>query len=164
MSVMNKIHLIINSKSYSIQADGNMPLLWVLRDILGLPGTKYGCGIGLCGCCTVLIDGEAIKSCITPIKECTDQPIMTIEGLPEDNSHPIQQAWLQGRVSQCGYCQPSQMLTALSFLTKNPNPTRSEIADALSPVLCRCGTYPRIIKAVQLASTMINHSTNSNGK
>ena len=156
---MSKLTLIINSKSYELSVDENMPLLWVLRDIIGMMGTKYSCGIGICACCTVLVNGQATKSCVTPVKRCIGKDILTIEGLPKDNSHPIQQAWLQEAVSQCGYCQPSQMLTALALLNKSPTPTEDEIHQALSPVLCRCGTYPRIIKATKAASELLKLST-----
>jgi isoquinoline 1-oxidoreductase alpha subunit len=129
-----------------------MPLLWVLRDVLGLTGTKYSCGIGVCGCCTVLIDGDAEQSCRIPVSEVRGREITTIEGLSVDGSHPIQQAWIAEQVAQCGYCQPGQIMAAVALLRRNPHPSPDEIRQAMDRVLCRCGTYPRILKAIQRAA------------
>jgi isoquinoline 1-oxidoreductase alpha subunit len=143
--------LTINQLSYQIEAEEDTPLLWVLRDSIGLTGTKYSCGIGQCGACTVLLDGEPIRSCTMPISMVGDQDITTIEGLSPDGSHPVQQAWLEAHVTQCGYCQPGQILNAVSLLEKNPNPSEGEIHQAMKNVLCRCGTYQRIRRAIHTA-------------
>ena len=140
--------LSINGKSYAVQAEPEMPLLWVLRDSLGLTGTKFGCGAGLCGSCTVLVDDEATRSCAAPVSTVTGKAITTIEGLSEDGSHPVQVAWLEGHVSQCGYCQPGQILTAVALLKKKPNPSAADVDAAMGRVLCRCGTYQRIRDAI----------------
>jgi aerobic-type carbon monoxide dehydrogenase small subunit (CoxS/CutS family) len=129
-----------------------MPLLWVLRDLLGLTGTKFSCGMGLCGSCTVLIDGEPTRSCITQVEDVTGKHITTIEGLSPDGSHPLQKAWIDGHVTQCGYCQPGQIMSAAALLQKNPHPTDEDIDSALGDVLCRCGTYQRIRKAIHRAA------------
>jgi len=141
--------LNINGKPVSLEAEAEMPLLWALRDLLGLTGTKYSCGVGLCGTCTVLIDGQPTRSCLTPVSSVTGKAILTIEGLSPEITHPLQQAWLEEQVTQCGYCQPGQLLTAAALLEKTPNPTEAEIDTAMSGVLCRCGTYPRIRRAIQ---------------
>jgi len=141
--------LTVNGQTYPTEADPAMPLLWVLRDLLGLTGTKYGCGIGLCGACTVHIDGQPRRSCITSVGGLAGSQITTIEGLSPDGSHPLQQAWLEENVTQCGYCQPGQIMTAVSLLTTNPNPTDAEIERAMADVLCRCGTYQRIRQAIR---------------
>lgn len=145
---MAPITLIVNNKPETVNVDPQMPLLWVLRDILGLTGTKFGCGIGLCGSCTVHVDGEAIRSCIQPVAEVAGKQVTTIEGLSPDRSHPVQKAWLAENVSQCGYCQPGQIMSAVALLNQNPNPTDDEIDKAMSRNLCRCGTYQRIRKAI----------------
>jgi len=129
-----------------------MPLLWVLRDLLNLTGTKFGCGMGLCGTCTVLMDGEAVRSCITPLSTAAGKSILTIEGLSTDGTHPLQRAWQEERVSQCGYCQPGQIMNAAALLDKNPNPTDADIDAAMTGNLCRCGTYDRIRKAIHHAA------------
>ena len=149
---MASITITINDKSSQIDVDPNTPLLWVLRDVLGLTGTKYSCGIGQCGCCTVHVDGEATRSCITPVSAVADKKITTIEGLSLDGSHPIQKAWIEVQAPQCGYCQSGQIMTAAALLAHNPKPSDEEIVKAMSGVLCRCGTYQRIIKAIQRAA------------
>ena len=146
---MSEFSLNINGEKQTVNVDGDTPLLWVLRDTLGYTGTKFGCGRGLCGACTIHIDGEATRSCVTPIDFVEDDvEITTIEGLSVDNLHPIQQAWLDGDVPQCGYCQSGQIMTASAFLTRNPNPNESEIDSAMKMNICRCGTYPQIKKAI----------------
>jgi aerobic-type carbon monoxide dehydrogenase small subunit (CoxS/CutS family) len=142
----------VNSTARTVDVDPDMPLLWVLRDVLGLTGTKYSCGIGMCGACTVHLDGEAVHACLLPVSDAAGKQVTTIEGLSPDGSHPLQQAWLAEQVSQCGYCQPGQIMTAAALLQKNPRPTDEEIKTAMSGALCRCGTYPRIIKAIRRAS------------
>ncbi len=152
--------LIVNNQEYRVDVAPDMPLLWALRDVIGLTGTKYSCGIGMCGSCTVHIDGEALRSCVVPVSDVVGRQIMTIEGLSSSNSfgvdqddrHPIQQAWLDENVSQCGYCQPGQIMTAVSLLNQNPTPTDSDIDEAMSATLCRCGTYQRIRRAIHRAA------------
>jgi isoquinoline 1-oxidoreductase alpha subunit len=144
--------LQINGQAYSVQAEAQMPLLWVLRDLLGLTGTKFSCGMGLCGSCTVLIDGEPTRSCVTQVESAAGKTITTIEGLSPDVSHPLQKAWLEERVTQCGYCQPGQIMNAVALLQKSPNPSDEEIDTAMGDVLCRCGTYQRIRKAIHGAA------------
>jgi isoquinoline 1-oxidoreductase alpha subunit len=150
--MMSPIELKINNKTYNFEADEQMPLLWALRDLLGLTGTKYSCGAGLCGACTVLVEGEPTRSCITPLSAVAGKRITTIEGLSEDGSHPLQKAWAEERVTQCGYCQPGQILNAAALLEKNPHPSDAEIDAAMANVLCRCGTYQRIRKAIHRAA------------
>jgi isoquinoline 1-oxidoreductase alpha subunit len=145
---MSHIELKVNEKTYNFEADEQMPLLWALRDLLGLTGTKFGCGAGLCGTCTVLVEGEPTRSCVTPLSAVLDKSIVTIEGLSEDGSHPLQRAWAAERVAQCGYCQPGQIMNAVALLQKNPNPSDADIDVAMANVLCRCGTYQRIRKAI----------------
>lgn len=142
----------LNAQPISIDADGDMPVLWVVRDLLALTGTKYGCGRGLCGACTVHLDGVAVRSCQLPLRAVAGRSITTIEGLSADGTHPVQRAWLELQVPQCGYCQPGQMMTAAAFLTGNPNPSAADIDAAMRGNLCRCGTYPRIRKAVARAA------------
>ena len=149
---MPPIELQINGQSYSLEADEQMPLLWALRDLLGLTGTKYSCGAGLCGTCTVLIDGQPTRSCVTPLSAVAGKAIKTIEGLSEDGSHPLQEAWGAERVTQCGYCQPGQLMNAAALLEKNPDPSDADIDAAMADVLCRCGTYQRIRKALHRAA------------
>lgn len=144
--------LRINQSDHPVKADPDTPLLWVLRDELALTGTKYGCGIGVCGSCIVLVDGKPVRSCVTPISQLEDHQITTIEGLSEDNSHPVQQAWEALQVPQCGYCQSGQILTAIALLEQVTEPSDEEIDQALSGVICRCGTYPRIRQAIKLAA------------
>ena len=147
-------HLTINGQKHTINAPEDMPLLWVLRDLLGLTGTKYSCGIGECGSCTVHIDGEASLSCITPISSIGNSKITTIEGLTSENKpHPLEKAWIKEQVTQCGYCQPGQIMAAAALLAENPEPTDEDIDNAMSGNLCRCGTYQRIRRAIHLAAT-----------
>jgi isoquinoline 1-oxidoreductase subunit alpha len=149
---MPSFDLQVNGKEYTIKAEAQMPLLWALRDLIGLTGTKFSCGEGLCGACTVLIDDEPVRSCITPLSSVAGKTITTIEGLSTDGSHPLQKAWLEERVSQCGYCQPGQIMNAAALLKKNPKPSDAEIDAALAGNLCRCGTYQRIRKAIHSAA------------
>ncbi|MEJ2659352.1 MAG: (2Fe-2S)-binding protein [Desulfobacteraceae bacterium] len=144
------IILEVNGKEYEVSASSDTPLLWVLREELELTCTKFGCGEGLCGSCTVHVDGQATRSCITSVGEVEGAKIVTIEGLPED--HPVKRAWLEAEVSQCGYCQPGQIMEAAALLRDNPMPADSDIDDAMSGNLCRCGTYPRIRKAIHMAA------------
>lgn len=146
---MALFELNINNQVYSVEADPDMPLLWVLRDVLHLTGTKYGCGKGLCGACTVHLENEAVRSCTLHVSTAVGNRITTIEGLSHDHSHPLQQAWISEQVSQCGYCQPGQIMNAAALLARNPNPTDEEINVAMHGNLCRCGTYQRIRKAIR---------------
>jgi aerobic-type carbon monoxide dehydrogenase small subunit (CoxS/CutS family) len=147
------ISLSLNGKMVSVDVDTSTPLLWVIRDNLGLTGTKYGCGIAQCGCCTVHLDGTAIRSCVTPISRVAGRSVTTIEGLASaGNLHPVQRAWIEAQVPQCGYCQSGQIMTAAAFLAKNPHPTPEQIDQAMAGNLCRCGTYQRIRHAVALAA------------
>jgi isoquinoline 1-oxidoreductase subunit alpha len=146
------ISLNINKKAYNIDVDPNTPLLWVLRDTLGLVGTKYGCGIAQCGACTVHLNGEAVRSCVTKVSRAVGQKVVTIEGLSADENHPVQKAWLEMDVSQCGYCQSGQMMSAAVLLKDNKNPTDADIDAAMGGNLCRCGTYLRIRSAIHLAA------------
>jgi isoquinoline 1-oxidoreductase alpha subunit len=149
---MARMNLLVNTKKYQIDVTPETPLLWVLRDTLGLTGTKFGCGMGLCGACTVHLDGDAARSCQTPVGSVGAKKITTIEGLSTDRSHPVQKAWIAEQVPQCGYCQSGQIMQAVAFLTKNPHPTRDEIDEAMSGNICRCGTYQRIRRAIQQAA------------
>ncbi len=149
---MSSFDLTINGQAYTVQAEPEMPLLWVLRDLLGLTGTKFGCGMGLCGSCTVLIEGEPTHSCITPVSSVTGKTILTIEGITENGGAPVQKAWEAEHVVQCGYCQPGQIMNAVALLQKNPNPSDADIDTAMDNVLCRCGTYQRIRKAIHRAA------------
>ena len=145
-------NLTINQKTVSVDASPDTPLLWVLRDELHLKGTKYGCGAGLCGACTVLMGGQAIRSCLTPVSAAVGKTVVTIEGLSPDGSHPVQKAWQTVDVPQCGYCQAGQILTAVALLASTPHPTDGQIDDAMSGNLCRCGTYTRIRQAIHQAA------------
>lgn len=142
----------LNGESRTVDVDPQMPLLWVLRDTLNLTGTKYGCGMALCGACTVHIDGEATRSCITPVSAVAGRRVTTIEGLSADGSHPVQKAWMEEDVPQCGYCQSGQIMSAAALLAKKPKPTDAEIDDFMSGNICRCGTYQRIRKAIHRAA------------
>jgi isoquinoline 1-oxidoreductase subunit alpha len=144
--------LQINGQAYTIRAEAQMPLLWVLRDLIGLTGTKFSCGMGLCGSCTVLIDGEPTRSCVTLVDSVAGKTITTIEGLSPDSSHPLQKAWMEENVTQCGYCQPGQIMNAAALLQKNPHPSDVDIDAAMRDVLCRCGTYQRVRKAIHRAA------------
>jgi aerobic-type carbon monoxide dehydrogenase small subunit (CoxS/CutS family) len=153
---MAKFNLNINGEQREIDVDPNTPILWVLRDHLQLVGTKYGCGIAQCGACTVHLDGTAVRSCMLTVSSVGNQKITTIEGLSENGDHPVQKAWLEVDVPQCGYCQAGQIMTASALLEKNPNPTDEEIEMAMNGNICRCGTYLRIKKAVKIAANSSN--------
>lgn len=146
--------LQVNRQSHDMDADPDMPLLWVLRDLLGLTGTKYGCGIAQCGACTVHLNGEAIRSCVTKVGRAVGGQVTTIEGLSPNNDHPLQLAWIALNVPQCGYCQSGQLMAAAVLLHKNPHPADQDIDDALSGNLCRCGAYPRIRQAIHKAARL----------
>jgi isoquinoline 1-oxidoreductase subunit alpha len=148
------ITLKVNKQSRTVDVPGEMPLLWVLRDVLGLKGTKYGCGISACGACTVHVDGRAVRSCVTPASSVENRNITTIEGLADTETHPVQMAWEETDVAQCGYCQPGQIMSAVALLSKTPKPTETDIDSAMSGNLCRCGTYPRIREAIHRAVEM----------
>jgi isoquinoline 1-oxidoreductase alpha subunit len=144
--------LDINGKAHEVDADPEMPLLWVLRDLLGLTGTKYGCGEALCGACTVHLDGEVVRSCVTPVRRAAGHKVVTIEGLSPNGDHPLQKAWALLGVPQCGFCQAGQIMSAAALLAENPKPTDEEIDRSLAGNLCRCGTYLRIRAAVRKAA------------
>jgi len=146
------IRLQVNGKDYRLEVEADTPLLWVLRDTIGLTGTKYGCGIALCGACTVQVDGEPVRSCVTPVSAVAGKRITTIEGLSVHGEHPVQKAWIALNVPQCGYCQSGQIMAAAALLAKTPKPTDAEIDAAMSGQLCRCGTYPRIRAAIKRAA------------
>ena len=148
------ISLSVNGTKHDVDVDPETPLLWVLRDTLGLTGTKYGCGISLCGACTVLTNGDPIRSCVTPVSTVINKQIMTIEGLSVDNSHPVQKAWIADEVPQCGFCQSGQILTAVALIRNHPNPSDADIDKAMSGIICRCGTYQRIRGAIKKAAQM----------
>jgi isoquinoline 1-oxidoreductase alpha subunit len=149
------ITLTINRKKVSLDIDSNTPLLWALRDHVGLLGTKFGCGIAQCGACTVWVNGEPMRSCVLPISAVGNAQITTIEGLDSEGKHPIQEAWDELDVAQCGYCQAGQIMTAAALLKKNPHPSKQEIVDGMAGNICRCGTYHRIQEAVALASKKV---------
>ncbi len=149
---MAVLTLNINGKQESVSVSPDTPLLWVLRDTLGLTGTKFSCGEGLCGACTVHLDGVAVRSCITPVSAVVGKKVTTIEGLSPDGSHPLQQAWMAENVAQCGYCQPGQIMTAAALLARNPSPSDADIDAALVGNICRCGSYHRIRRAIQRAA------------
>lgn len=146
------ITLNINNKNYNVDVDPETPLLWVLRDVLDLTGTKYGCGIAQCGACTVHLNGAAARSCVTKVSSAVGRKVVTIEGLSEKNDHPLQKAWIELDVPQCGYCQGGQIMSAAVLLKENKNPTEQDIDNAMAGNICRCGTYLRIRKAIQLAA------------
>lgn len=149
---METFTLSVNGKTHQLEVDPTTPILWVLRDHLDLPGTKYGCGIAQCGACTVHLNGVAVRSCQLPVSAVGNQEITTIEGLSENGEHPVQKAWIAHDVPQCGYCQAGQIMTAAAFLKDNPNPSDQEIENAMNGNICRCGTYTRIKAAVKTAS------------
>ena len=149
---MPEIQVTVNGSPRSVDAPSDTPLLWVLRDHLGLTGTKFGCGISECGACTVLLNGKPVRSCVTSLGEVEGQQVTTIEGLATGELHPVQSAWLEEDVSQCGYCQAGQIMTAVALLRRNPKPSDQEISDAMSGNLCRCGTYLRIRRAITRAA------------
>ena len=154
----------LNGKTASVDLDPQTPLLWVLRDTLNLTGTKYGCGIAACGACTVHIDGEPARSCSYPVSSVAGKKIATIEGLAPDRSHPVQQAWIQHQVPQCGYCQSGQIMTAVAFLNKNSRPTVADVDEAMSNNICRCGTAQRMRAAVLTAADMMRSDKVSAGR
>ena len=149
---MPEHHLTVNGEARSVDAPAEMPLLWVLRDLLGLKGTKFGCGKAQCGACTVLLDGRPVRSCVQPVASVAGARVTTIEGLSPDGSHPVQKAWMAVDVPQCGYCQAGQILAAVALLAEHPRPSDEEIDEAMSGVLCRCGTYVRIREAIHEAA------------
>ncbi|HAM50314.1 MAG TPA: (2Fe-2S)-binding protein [Nitrospiraceae bacterium] len=149
------ISLNVNGRKHAVDVAPETPLLWVIRETLGLTGTKYGCGRALCGACTVLIDGEAVRSCITTVSAVDKKEITTIEGLSANLGHPVQKAWVAEEVPQCGYCQSGQIMQVVALLKKNPNPGDAEIDDAMSGNICRCGTYQRIRKAIHTTAMML---------
>src|ERR1700731_2945045 len=147
--------LSINGESHTVDAPPDMPLLWVLRDLVGLTGTKFGCGIAQCGACTVHLNGQAIRSCITPVSNVANKTVTTIEGLSADNSHPVQSAWIELDVPQCGYCQSGQIMQATSLLAKIPQPTDADIDEVMKGNICRCGTYQDLRKAIHRAANIM---------
>lgn len=149
---MSKFSLNVNGAEHAVDAVPDMPLLWALRDLLGLTGTKYGCGIGACGACTVLVDGQAQRSCQLPLSDVGAKKITTIEGLSSDGSHPVQQAWVENDAPMCGYCQTGQILQAVALLQRKPDPTDADIDDAMASHICRCGSYLRIRQAIKAAA------------
>jgi aerobic-type carbon monoxide dehydrogenase small subunit (CoxS/CutS family) len=149
------ISLKVNGKRYEVDVPAATPLLWVLRENLGLTGTKYGCGMSLCGACTVHVNGQAIRSCVTPVSSVGGKEIITIEGLSSDGSHPVQRAWIAEDVPQCGYCHSGQIMAAAALLAENPKPSDEAIDEAMSGNICRCGTYQRIRRAIHRAAGMM---------
>jgi len=149
---MAAFSLNVNGKKHAVNVDPETPVLWVLRDHLDLVGTKYGCGIAQCGACTIHLDGRAMRSCVLPVSSVGEQKITTIEGLSENGDHPVQKAWLEHDVPQCGYCQAGQIMNAAAFLEENPDPTDEQIEDAMNGNICRCGTYLRIKAAIKTAA------------
>ena len=149
---MTLMTLRVNGDEHTLDAPAEMPLLWALRDLLGLTGTKYGCGEGHCGACTVHLDGRAVRSCLVPLSAVGGREVTTIEGLSADGSHPLQQAWIDEQVAQCGYCTTGQIMTAAALLNQNRDPTDSEIDSAMAGNLCRCGSYPRVRRAIRQAA------------
>lgn len=157
---MAKYTLNINQQEFTVDTDPQTPLLWVIRDEVGLTGTKYGCGIAQCGACTVHLNGNPVRSCSLPVSATSGQQITTIEGISEDQSHPVQKAWIEAQVPQCGYCQSGQVMSAVALLDKNPKPSDDDIDTAMSGNICRCGTYTRIRKAIHNASNEISNGSN----
>ncbi|HRF60611.1 MAG TPA: (2Fe-2S)-binding protein [Fimbriimonadaceae bacterium] len=149
---MASFALSVNGKKVTVEAEPDMPLLWVLRDLIQLHGTKYGCGVGVCGACVVHLDDDPVRSCMVGVQAVGNRKITTIEGLSTDGSHPVQKAWIAENVPQCGYCQPGQIMEAAALLKKTPRPSRDEIREAMAEHYCRCGTYPRILKAIERAA------------
>ena len=148
--------LTVNGKRHTVDVDADTPLLWVLRDELGLTGTKFSCGIGVCGSCSAIVNGSIERTCVLPVSSVDGAEVMTIEGLSSDRSHPLQRAWIEDQVPQCGYCQSGQLLGAMVLLENNPNPSDEEIDAAMSDYLCRCGTYQRIREAIHRAAKEMN--------
>jgi|SRR5579872_5349777 len=161
---MAAIKFTLNGKAQAVDVQPQMPLLWVLRDTLGLTGTKFGCGAALCGACTVHVDGRPTRACVTPASSVAGKKITTIEGLSADRSHPIQQAWIEEDVPQCGYCQSGQIMTAVALLAKTSNPTDADIDEALHGNICRCGTYQQIRAAIHRAAAIRLAETNRGAK
>ena len=159
------ISLSINGKSYEIEVDPETPILWVIRDIIGLTGTKFGCGIAQCGACTVHLDGVAIRSCVIPISAVGDKKITTIEGITSSDGelHPVQAAWISEQVPQCGYCQSGQIMSATALLSRNSSPTDNDIDQAMSGNICRCGAYGRIRKGIKKAALEMSEATSNKG-
>jgi isoquinoline 1-oxidoreductase alpha subunit len=157
---MAELTLKINQKDYTIDVDPQMPLLWAIRDYVGLKGTKFGCGMAQCGACTVHLEGNAIRSCVTPVASVADKGITTIEGIGENNNHPVQKAWIKAQVPQCGYCQSGQIMSAVALLNKNVTPTDEDIDRAMHGNICRCGTYTRIRKAIHEAAKDMENGIN----
>jgi aerobic-type carbon monoxide dehydrogenase small subunit (CoxS/CutS family) len=149
------ISLNVNGEKYQVEMSPDTPLLWVIRETLGLTGTKYGCGMSLCGACTVHVNGQAVRSCVTPISSVAGKEIVTIEGLSVDGNHPVQRAWITEDVPQCGFCHSGQIMSAAALLAKNPEPSDADIDDAMSGNICRCGTYQRIRRAIHRAAKMM---------
>lgn len=149
---MSSYTLRINGESLDVEAPPAMPLLWVLRDLVGLTGTKYGCGIAQCGACTVHLDGTPVRSCTTPVSSVGSREVTTVEGLSPDGGHPVQKAWIAEAVPQCGFCQSGQVMSAAALLAEHPSPTDAQIDEAMSGNICRCGTYPRVRRAVHRAA------------
>ena len=152
---MSKIDFTVNGARHVVEADDDTPLLWLIRDNLGLTGTKFGCGVGVCGACTVLENGKTVRACQLPASAASSRSFVTIEGLSPDASHPCQRAWLEEDVAQCGFCQPGMILTACGLLRNHPDPTDEEIDEAMSESVCRCGTYPRMRKAIRRAAAAL---------
>ena len=162
---MGKYNLTVNGKKYNVDADSDTPLLWVIRDYVGLKGTKFGCGMALCGACTVHLDGQPIRSCSTPISILkSSNKITTIEGISVNTDHVVQKAWIEAQVPQCGYCQSGQIMSAVALLKEKSTPTDEDINTAMSGNICRCGTYPRIRQAIHRASEMMKEGGNTTGK
>jgi isoquinoline 1-oxidoreductase alpha subunit len=158
------MQLKVNGQTLTLDIDPNMPLLYALRDVAHLTGTKFGCGLGLCGACTVHLNGVPVRSCITPVSAVKDQPVTTIEGLAKDGElHPLQKAWVEHKVAQCGYCQCGQIMSAAALLQQTPKPTETEIENYMQGNICRCGTYPRIKQAIQTAAVMIQEVKSAKG-
>jgi len=157
------IKLTVNGKEHEVDAAPDTPLLWVLRDLVGLTGTKYGCGQALCGACTAHMDGQPIRTCTTPLSAVGTRKILTIEGLSADRSHPVQRAWMELDVPQCGYCQSGQIMSAAALLARNPAPSDSDIDQAMAGNICRCGTYPRIRAAIHQAAKLLSAGDETGG-
>jgi len=157
------IKLTVNGQEHEVDAAPDTPLLWVLRDLIGLTGTKYGCGQALCGACTVHLDGQPIRTCVTPLSSVGTRKVLTIEGLSADRSHPVQKAWLDLDVPQCGYCQSGQIMSAAALLARNPAPSDSDIDQAMAGNICRCGTYPRIRSAIHQAAKLLSTTDEKGG-
>lgn len=160
---MAQYQLSINKKSYTVDVEAQMPLLWVIRDVLEMTGTKFGCGMAQCGACTVHLDGIATKTCVLPVSAAVGKQVTTIEGLSEDRTHPVQKAWIDEQVPQCGYCQSGQIMAASAFLAKHPNPKDEEIDTAMQGNICRCGTYQRVRKAIHSAADMMKKEGSGQG-